>query len=280
MTYKTILVHCDASKAALARIELATTLAEQHEAHLIGLHARPPFQPPIYDTGGYAMGLMLGDHQAALKESELASARAFAAATKGRSVASEWRSVDGWTDDLLVLHGRYADLTVIGQDEPEAPARVPAPSHLSENVALAGGRGVLVVPSAGVPQKVGRNIMLCWNASREAARAVNEALPLLRAADAVTVLVVEPTSSASGHGAEPGADAATWLSRHGVKVTVQRDVAPDSDVGSVILSRTMDHGSDLIVMGVYGHSRFREVILGGVSRTLLSSMTVPVLMAH
>jgi nucleotide-binding universal stress UspA family protein len=122
--------------------------------------------------------------------------------------------------------------------------------------------------------------MLCWNASRESARAAADALPFLAAAEKVVVLVVDPRSSAGGHGAEPGADVATWLARHGVKVTVQRDVAADADIGGVILSRAADHGADLIVMGIYGHSRVREMILGGASRSLLSSMTVPVLMAH
>ena len=92
--------------------------------------------------------------------------------------------------------------------------------------------------------------------------------------------MVDPRTSPDGHGAEPGADVALWLTRHGVKVTVQRDVAADSDVGGVILSRAADIGSDLIVMGVYGHSRLREMVLGGVSRTLLSSMTIPVLISH
>jgi nucleotide-binding universal stress UspA family protein len=99
-------------------------------------------------------------------------------------------------------------------------------------------------------------------------------------AERVIVLSVDPRTSASEHGPEPGADVAGWLARHGVKVTVQRDVASDADVGNVILSRAADFGIDLIVMGLYGHSRVREVMLGGASRTLLSSMTVPVLMAH
>jgi nucleotide-binding universal stress UspA family protein len=96
----------------------------------------------------------------------------------------------------------------------------------------------------------------------------------------VIVLVIDPEVSADAHGQEPGADVATWLARHGVTVTVQRDVAADAAVGEVILSRAADHGVDLIVMGIYGHSRLREMVLGGVSRTLLSSMTVPVLMSH
>lgn len=140
--------------------------------------------------------------------------------------------------------------------------------------------GALVVPHIGARAPLGKTVMLCWNASRESARAASDALPLLRGADKVIVLSIDPKSSADGHGAEPGADVATWLARHGVKVTVQRDVAADSDVGDVILSRAADHDVDLIVMGLYGHSRLREMMLGGASRTLLASMTVPVFMAH
>jgi nucleotide-binding universal stress UspA family protein len=112
------------------------------------------------------------------------------------------------------------------------------------------------------------------------ARAATEALPFLVSAEKVIVLIVDTRKLGSGHGPEPGADVAARLARHGVNVTVQREVATDADVGELILSRAADHDVDLIVMGLYGHSRLREVILGGASRTLLSRMTVPVLMAH
>jgi nucleotide-binding universal stress UspA family protein len=164
----------------------------------------------------------------------------------------------------------------LGQAEPEPTA---TPSDLPETVALAIGRPVLVVPHIGA-KPPGKVVLLCWNASREAARAAADSLPFLKAAEKVIILAVDPATSSAGHGAEPGADVAAWLSRHGVKVTVQRDVAADSDVGGVILSRAADHDADLIVMGIYGHSRMREMVLGGVSRTLLRSMTVPVVMAH
>jgi nucleotide-binding universal stress UspA family protein len=118
------------------------------------------------------------------------------------------------------------------------------------------------------------------NASRESARAAAEALPFLVMADKVIVLIVDTTKSGSGYGPEPGAAISAWLARHGVRVTVQRDVAADTDVGNVIMSRAAANSVDLIVMGLYGHSRLREVILGGASRTLLSNMTVPILMAH
>ena len=105
-------------------------------------------------------------------------------------------------------------------------------------------------------------------------------MPLLKKADKVVVLTIDAKSSARGHGAEPGADVAKWLTRHGVKVTVQRDTAADNDIGATILSRAADHDADLIVLGIYGHSRLREFVLGGASRTLLASMTAPVFMAH
>jgi nucleotide-binding universal stress UspA family protein len=280
MSYKTILVHCDAARAAPARLELAATLAERHQAHLVGLHARPPFEPVIAETGAFAMDRLFNDHEAALAESESASAKAFATAVKGRAITSEWRSAGGYTDALMMVHARYADLVIVGQSDPDASSGLPQPPDLPESVALGTGRAVLVVPYIGVRDSFGRKVMLCWNASREAARAATDAMPLLQAAEVVTVLVVDPKTSAAGHGGEPGADVATWLSRHGVKVTVQRDVAADADAGNVILSRAMDHGSDLVVMGIYGHSRLRELVLGGASRTMLASMTVPVLIAH
>lgn len=280
MTYKTILVHCDASRGARARLRLAAELAERYQAHLVGLHAKPPFEAPIYDTGAFAMDLIVKDHDDALAASEAQSSKAFADATKGKSVSSEWRSVDGYADELMALHARYADLAVVGQTDPQAGPPLPPPPDLPESVVLATGRGVLVVPYAGTSTMSGRGVLLCWNASQEAAHAAAEALPLLQTADAVAVLVVDPRKFGCGHGPEPGADVATWLSRHGVKVAVQRDVAADGDVGNVILSRAVDHGCQFIVMGLYGHSRLRELVLGGASRTLLANMTIPVLMAH
>jgi nucleotide-binding universal stress UspA family protein len=280
VTYKTILVHCDNSKSMASRLDIAVGLAQRFNAHLIGLHARPPFQPPAFIEGGYPMDLFLKDYEENVKAGQAAAAAAFAEAIKGKEIANEWRAVDGHADNVLIAHARYADLVVVGQTDPDSTAFLPAPSDLPETVALSTGCAVLVVPHIGAEKAPGKTVMLCWNASREAARAASEALPLLKAAKQVIVLVVDPTEPGTGRGAESGSDAATWLSRHGIKATVQRDVAADDDVGGLILSRAADNDADLIVMGIYGHSRLREMVLGGASRTLLSSMTVPVLMAH
>lgn len=281
MTYKTILVHCDGGKASTARVELAAGLAERYQAHLVGLHVRMRFDLPVYDNFDVAVTeAMMREYDEAVQANEAATSQAFADVLKGRGISNAWRCQEGHAEAIVALNARYADLTVVGQNDPGQQSRFSLPSDLPEGVALATGRGTLVVPFIGTPKTIGDNVLLCWNASREAARAAAEALPLLRSASAVRVLIVEAKSSSGGHGAEPGADVAAWLGRHGVKVVVQRDVTVDGDVGNVILSRAMDHGCDLVVMGIYGHSRLREWVLGGASRTLLSSMTVPVLMAH
>lgn len=278
MTYKTILVHCDASRTVDGRLAAAADVAQRFEARLVGLHAREPFEVVAFTDGAMAMGPLIEAYEAGRDEAEKTAVAAYAKATKGRNFPSEWRVTEAFSDDALAVNARYADLLVVGQADPDDPAG--ARNDLPEAMVFATGRPVLVVPHIGAQSSVGKTVMLCWNASRESARAAADALPFLQAAEKVIVLVVDPEVSANGHGQEPGADVAVWLVRHGVRVTVQRDVAADAQIGEVILSRAADHGVDLIVMGVYGHSRLREWVLGGASRTLLSSMTVPVLMSH
>jgi nucleotide-binding universal stress UspA family protein len=141
-------------------------------------------------------------------------------------------------------------------------------------------RPILIVPHIGVAKTPGKVVLLAWNGSREASRAATAALPLLAEADKVVVLSVDGKNKKAGDGHDHDGDVAQWLSRHGVNAEIQHDSSADSDIGSVILSRAADYNADLIVMGLYGHSRVRERVLGGVSRTLLSSMTAPLLIAH
>jgi nucleotide-binding universal stress UspA family protein len=278
MSYKTILVHCDASRSVGGRLAVAADVAQQFEARLVGLHAREPYEVVSYVDGGMALGPLMEAYEAGRDAAEKTARTAYEKAIKGRTLASEWRVTEAFSDDALAVNARYADLLVVGQADPEDVAG--SRGDLPEAMAFATGRPVLVVPQIGALSPVGKTVMLCWNASRESARAAADALPFLRAAEKVIVLVIDPEIAPDGHGQEPGADVALWLARHGVNVTVQRDVAADVKVGEIILSRAADSGADLIVMGVYGHSRLREFVLGGASRTLLESMTVPVLMSH
>jgi nucleotide-binding universal stress UspA family protein len=196
-----------------------------------------------------------------------------------RQLTAEWRVAAGYATDGAVLHGRYVDLVVLGQTDPDnGEAALFQPS--AEDVALAVGRPVLVVPYAGRFEECGRRVLVAWNASRAATRAVNDAMPLLAGAETVTVLSVDPNEDSRAHGDVPGMDIASHLARHGVKANVETTVSGGIGVGNVLLSRASDVGADLLVMGAYGHARVRELLLGGATRTILQSMTLPVLMAH
>jgi nucleotide-binding universal stress UspA family protein len=214
----------------------------------------------------------------ALDQAE-ACRQAFEHAAKLRGVSAEWRAAAEGSDADPALHARYADLTILGQLDPTADAMAmtrPRP----ERVALAGGRPILVIPYAGQYETVGRRVLVGWDASREATRAVADAMPLLAAAETVSVLAIDPQERSSAHGAMPGADISLHLARHGVKAAVERTVSAGVPPGDVLLSRAADLGADLLVIGAYGHSRARELLLGGVTRTVLQSMTLPVLMSH
>jgi nucleotide-binding universal stress UspA family protein len=177
------------------------------------------------------------------------------------------------------LHARYVDLTILGQLDPDrGDAELIRPRP--EQVTLASGRPILVVPYAGHFATVGRRVLIGWNATREATRAVNDAMPLLIEADVVTVLTIDAREGPDGHGELPGADISLHLARHGVKATVERTVSAGISAGDVLLSRAADLGADLLVIGAYGHSRVRELLLGGATRSILQSMTLPVLMSH
>ncbi|NIR58466.1 MAG: universal stress protein, partial [Gammaproteobacteria bacterium] len=135
-------------------------------------------------------------------------------------------------------------------------------------------------PYIGAGPTVGNYVTVAWNARREAVRAVNDALPMLERADQVDVLSVNPRVGPEDHGEIPSADICLHLARHGVSATAQSVVANDIDVANLLMSRCADTGSDMIVMGAYGHSRLRESVLGGTTHDVLRSMTVPVLMSH
>jgi nucleotide-binding universal stress UspA family protein len=276
MGFKTILVHVDTGRSASARLKFSAELAARFAAHVTGLYVRRPFQAPAFTDAGPAMDSLYRTYENAAKADEALAMAAFRDLVGGTSLSSDWQVVDGLAEEVVAAHARYVDLVIVGQAEPDAPATT-TPEDLAETVAISGERPVLIVPHIGVVKPAGKTVLVCWNGTREAARAATGALPILKTADKVIILLIDPKTD----GAEqPGAAVARWLVRHGVKAIIQRDTAAESSVGGVILSRAADQDADLIVMGLYGHSRVREWVLGGASRTLLASMTVPVLVAH
>ena len=277
MALKDILVHIDNSRACAGRLQAAMEIAERHGAHLTGLYVLPRFELPPHLESEVSVDLMAVQMEAANKQAAAAEA-GFRRAVEHSNVGAEWRSVEGGLSRNLNLHARYVDLVVLGQSDPEDPKCISR--GLADRVVLQSGRPVLVVPYIGARAPIGGRITVAWNASREAVRAVGDALPFLETAQSVEVLAINPLGGMQGDGDVPGADICLHLARHGVKATAESMQSADMSAGDVLLSRVSDRGSDLLVMGAYGHSRFRELVLGGATEHLLKHMTVPVLMSH
>jgi len=279
MSFKEILVTLEPGAALERRMLHAADLALTHEAHLVGLSVIEPINLAGYFSPGLdALGEIEERHLRAAEAAARKVEAGFNTMCARLGLSGEWRLGTGDTADLTVAHARYADLTITGQMNPETPPPGSA-ARLPERLALASGRPVLIIPYVGRYEPIGNRVLVSWNRTREATRAVNDALPLLQKAEHVTVLSINPEQG-DPQPNPPGADLALHLARHGVTVENSYTVAKDIAVGSAILSRAADLGADLIVMGCYGHSRLRELVLGGASREILGHMTVPVLMSH
>jgi len=274
-----ILVHLDQSPRAQARLDIAASLARQHGAHLTGLQVIDVAIPVMAMADGGGGGAVIAELMEQMRQSALAACvklkAAFDAALTREGIMGKWRQVEGTTPEILALHGRYADLLVLGQDDPESDS-----AGLLEMVLFDSGRPVLAIPFAGNFKSIGKRVLVGWNASREATRALHDALPLIAQAENTTVFLANPNRGLGAHGQEPGADIARHLARHGLKVEVAKAMADDVSDSALLLNHASDMGADLLVMGAYGHSRLREFILGGVTRSLLREMTVPVLLSH
>ncbi len=285
MKLKDILVHLDATPRCNARVEVAAGLAARHGAHLTGLYVIELPPPDMF----YGFPSAFIDLQRAedivdrLRASALAEALPVEAAFRDRvrrdGLQGEWRLVEGDAGETVTQHGRYVDLVVLGQADTRA-AVTGRPVDLPVTTLMGCGRPLLLVPFAGDFPVVGQEVLVGWNATAEAARAVNEALPILRCARKVTVLSINPRHGIGGDGDVPAADIALHLARHGITAEATHTVATDIPEGDALLSYAADIGADLLVTGLYGHSRVREMVFGGVTRSLLTEMTVPVFMTH
>ena len=284
--FKDILVHLDEGRRSGGRLKVAVDLARRQGAHLTGIFVLDiPASDAFYGAGmPYAGGGGMTEMVNALRADIAARAETigqeFQEALRREGLEGEWRVVEGDTVALLALHARYADLTILGQPDSDEPYKGSGADAVLVNVMLASGRPVLAIPYAGQFEQIGERVLVAWNASREATRAVNDALPLLMGAKAVTILAGNPKHGIEGHGDVPAADIALHLARHGVKAEAAHTIAKDISEGDALLSYAADLGADLIVAGGYGHSRAREMVFGGATRTLLQEMTVPMLLSH
>jgi nucleotide-binding universal stress UspA family protein len=281
MTYKTILVHCNDLRRVARVTGAAVEIADRFGAHLIGLSVSPPVHIIPAGMPGTPDVIVVDTRAQAYRQDNSKLRRAFFEAVKGGSkVVAEWRERDADRAslvDIVLASARAADLTIVAQTDGDWPQS----SHLDidEALILESGRPVLVVPNEGPCSTLARRVVVAWNQSREATRAVFDALPLLRQADDVAVFTVtadenEPPS----HTTEP--DICACLARHGVKCRATQMMTMHADIGRSLTQQVISHRADLLVMGCYGHSRLREFVLGGASRHQLRHMLIPVLMSH
>jgi nucleotide-binding universal stress UspA family protein len=288
MSYQTILFLIDRDSDFKGRLRVATDVARSFSAHLVGLYLveMPEMLPSV---AAALPSDIVERYVRAAHDTQRATAQAFRDAVESAGWNDvEWRAPSGppiapyvRPIDAAVAYGRCADLIVVEQPQTLDGGSLVA-ERLVTTVLMETGRPLLVVPYVGAPETIGTHVLVAWDGGREAARAIADAIPLLRRARRVTVASVDPGASARGVDALGRERFAGYLQRHGIAAHIDyTNLGADAiPVGEWLLSRVADIGADLIVMGGYGHARWREQVLGGVTRTLFSSMTVPVLMAH
>ncbi len=277
MDYKSIVVCLDSSARSTQRMNFAIDMAAQFDAHLTGLYLTHQIIYPVMPEAGF--GPLIVQLEEELEASRKRAEHAFLDAARRAGIPFNWEAFRGHDFDLAAARARTADLVIVGQRDPD-DSEAFNNEGFPELVVMGAGRPTLFLPYIGTRSEAFKRVLVAWNGSRESARALADALPLLTRADNVLVTTVESVAEERGPITVPGVDVASFLSRHGVKAEITRTAGIDISAGEWLLSQAADLGIDLLVAGAYGHGRVREFVLGGVTRTLLHEMTVPVLMSH
>jgi nucleotide-binding universal stress UspA family protein len=279
MKYKNILVHLDNSNGCRNRLEAAFALARDFDGQLTGLFVVPNYVVPSYVEAQISVDLITDVTERALARAR-ETLKGYEKMAKDAGVSMQAHVLEGQLIPMLREHSKYADLMLLGQDDPDDPDN--ASYGLADALLFEGACPCLIVPHSGKLAAPGKRVLLTWNASRESAHALREAMPILKRAETVVVLSSEPDGGdsdlANGH---PHAEALSrLLESHGVEAVSSGISDPDLDVSDAIVDQAADMDADLIVMGAYGHARLREIILGGVTRDLLKRAPVCLFLAH
>ncbi len=277
--FKTLVAYLDDSAQCKQRVEAAVRLAQRFDGHLAGVYLVPTAEL----TPSVAAMLTAGAVARRLAETGEAQQRA-EALFRGTSASLAFDDIDfrapaGDPMDAAIAHARNADLAIIGQPG-EGSDTAGFARRLAEHVLLESGAPVLIVPRGETSAESGKNVLLAWDAGREAARTTRDALAILARAAQVTVVSVTHDSAHADALAQSQARLAAYLSAHAINAHFRHVDGHDRETGERLLSEVDSIGADLIVMGGYGHSRSRELVLGGTTRTMLRAMSVPVFMSH
>lgn len=279
MAFKTILTITGPEIGWQGDLKLAVDLCQQAEAHLSVLVMALAAPPPI---GEYAVVVSDGWMQERQADQRRLKARteeisAFVAANPvSGDVVSDYAEI-GWADEMVGRRARYADLTLAG---PGLLASESLRQKVIEGALFWSGKPLLLLPEGAQPSLNPKRVLVAWDMRIEAARAVREALGLLATAEEVHLAIVDPSEGERSHGEEPGADVATFLARHGAKVTIDRLPSENHSVAEVLRRHAVDTDAEMLVMGAYGHSRLRQRIFGGVTRSMLENPPIPVFLAR
>ncbi|GLS29437.1 Universal stress protein family protein [Mesorhizobium albiziae] len=279
MTFKTIVAVVQGEKDEDRLLDCVLPLANHFKSHVIGVHAEP--MPVAYTTPmGFpdAEFIHISSERNEKRAAELG--QRYSARCLAEGISGEWRSLESFSGDSALsslASARCADLIVAVQSNPDGDS---ISSANLEGLLFEAGRPVLFVPYAASVTGTFRKVLIAWNGSREAARAVFDALPFIMDADEIEILVVDAEDDAEQDAAVAAADIAASLGRHGVHVTVVNEKSAGLSIGTVIENHAAEAKPDMIVMGAYSHSWLREFLFGGVTRTLLQSMPVPTFMSR
>ena len=279
MSIKTILVYVPSAKNAAATLEAVLKIAGAGNAHVIGLHLTPDL--PVYGEFPAEVSQEVIDRLQKVGEEAAAAARgAFEEAFKDSAVTHEWRGfiasyVIG--ADVIAQQGRAVDLIVCGKPSDETPD---AWSDFAETALMRSGRPVLIVPPGAAAKPVGTHAVIAWNDTREAARAVFNSLGLIQDATSVRAITLIDSEEQRAAAEANGAPLVAALARHGIEAVFEVSYTAGGSTGEAILAKLLDNGCDLLIMGGYSHSRFREMLFGGVSRDILRNTWVPTLVSH
>ncbi len=279
MSYRSLLVQVDDNDQSDRRIRVAARLARAHGADLHGIYVTPAREMTPF-TSAMLPDSVVENRLRETGEAQASAEKRFrAGAAAEQLTAVTWSAPAGPALEAAILNMRRVDIGVAGQPFPEDPDAAFAGDVLY-GMLMQAGRPLLIVPYLGDFPVVGRNVLIAWKETRESARAVSDALPFLKRADNVVVMPVSSPGDSVAEDALSGSGIADYLARHGITARVRAEIADDIDVGNLLLSRASDLATDLIVMGGYSRARLAERVSGGVTRLILQSMTVPVLMSH
>ncbi len=263
-----------------ARIQAAIHLAAHHKAELIGVCTTPQTPRYMYNKAGVPDKIMATLFKR-IEEEKIETQEHFLKEAAAAGIKAQCRMPKGPIDEVLALQARFSDLLIMSQtDNAESAWAIQA--SIVESVITSAGRPVLMIPYIGATQHpIGQHILFCWDYGRRAARALADAAPLLSMASKLTILTVDPQPEMlRSRGVEPD-DLQAYCAEHGYPVPEEvHKSSKGTSIGSAILNTATDYSCDLVVMGIYNRSRVREWILGGTSKTLLESMTVPILFSH